>query len=136
MREFFHGWRRKAGCFTLTMALALSSMWLRSSFVFDILDITPSEQRCQIASACGMIFAAVWHEDNPSYRRNGWQRIELSGLNDPEATIEVALYSWQNFDWHIPYRSLILPLTLLSAYLILWKPRKRERRVNSATPNS
>ncbi|HEY4261032.1 MAG TPA: hypothetical protein VGM98_12760 [Schlesneria sp.] len=30
--------------------------------------------------------------------------------------------------WHvdIPYLSIVLPLTFLSAYLILWKPRKRE----------
>jgi hypothetical protein len=27
--------------------------------------------------------------------------------------------------WVIPYWSIVLPLTLLSAYLILWKPRKR-----------
>lgn len=27
--------------------------------------------------------------------------------------------------WTVSYWSLILPLTLLSAYLILWKPRKR-----------
>jgi hypothetical protein len=26
----------------------------------------------------------------------------------------------------IPYWSIMLPLTLLSAYLILWKPRKRD----------
>ena len=27
--------------------------------------------------------------------------------------------------WRIPYWSLVFPLTLLSAFLILWKPRKQ-----------
>ncbi len=28
-------------------------------------------------------------------------------------------------DWVVPYWLVVLPLTMLSAYLILWKPRKR-----------
>ena len=56
----------------------------------------------------------------------------------------LALNGWL-WALHMPERSsateflygfITLDLTLLSAYLILWKPRKRDRLVNSTPPNS
>ena len=35
MREFFCGWRRKAGCIALVMALALMAGWIRSYTLAD-----------------------------------------------------------------------------------------------------
>lgn len=125
MREFFIGWRRKVGCITLVLALAMTGMWLRSMTVFDAVNISRWEQQCQIASARGMIFSAVWHETNPLNRRNDWGQLDLSKMDDPKIAIQLAIDSWASYDWHIPYWSIVLLLTLLSAYLILWKPRKR-----------
>ena len=125
MHEFFNGCRRKAGCVALVMALAMMGMWLRSMTVFDVVNISRWEQQCQIASARGMIFSAVWHETNPSYRRNDWGQLDLSKMDDPNVAIQLAIDSWGSYDWLIPYWSITIPLTLLSAYLILWKPRKR-----------
>jgi hypothetical protein len=36
MREFFRGWRRKAGLVTLVMACAVMAMWARSRFINDV----------------------------------------------------------------------------------------------------
>ena len=33
--------------------------------------------------------------------------------------------------WTIPYASVTIPLTLISAYLILWKPHKRKAESNA-----
>ena len=39
MREFFKGWRRKAGCVTLVMVLLLTSAWIRSYVAGDVLRV-------------------------------------------------------------------------------------------------
>ena len=39
MREFFHGWRRKAGIVTLVMASALMGIWIRTRVIQDDLAI-------------------------------------------------------------------------------------------------
>ena len=44
--------------------------------------------------------------------------LGLATFQDNELQLRVAIFS-------IPYWTMALPLTLLSAYLILWKPRKR-----------
>src|SRR5882757_1087048 len=43
MREFFHGWRRKAGCVTLVMACMLMIGWMRSRVVHEGLALKCSE---------------------------------------------------------------------------------------------
>lgn len=69
MGDFFHGWRRKAGCVTLVMAYVSLNGWL-------------------------------------------WD-IEM-----PERNMMVEAL----------HESIAVNLTFISAYLILWKPRKRETR--------
>lgn len=39
MREFFTGWRRKAGCITLVMSLALMAASSRSHVIEDLITI-------------------------------------------------------------------------------------------------
>jgi len=42
---------------------------------------------------------------------------------------------WVNRYWVVPYWAIACPLTLLSAYLILW-PRKRRTKPSEATPTT
>jgi hypothetical protein len=37
MREFFKGWRRKAGTVLLLMAVAFTAVWVRSRSISDVL---------------------------------------------------------------------------------------------------
>ena len=135
MHTFFHGWRRQAGVVTLVMALALMSGWIRSLSVTD---------------SCQLPVGGRWQAGCVSHRGRfscGW--TDLEGAMD---------YEWRTVPNHgpialrirglyfdftggqapnpsgklsphiIPYWCVVLPLTLLSAYLILWKPRKREAK--------
>jgi hypothetical protein len=47
------------------------------------------------------------------------------------ASVDGEIHLRQDIDWQsrlliVPYSLQTIPMTLLSAYLILWKPRKRE----------
>jgi hypothetical protein len=66
MREFFHGWRRRAGCATLVMALIVGVTWGRSYFYEDHVWIAFSRQRAfAIHTAVDHIaFSGEWQEEN------------------------------------------------------------------------
>lgn len=124
MGEFFNGWRRKAGLVTLVMACVLTAGWMRSMGYQDAVMIF-GEKRClMIASANG---SASWvleetSEDTPAYDRATWywinRPITSDNGNEFHATHGLGTPRF------IHYWSLVVPLTLLSAWLILIKPRK------------
>ena len=55
MREFFSGWRRKAGCVLLAMAAVLFGMWIRSQVVFDTTTFMVWDRQHEVFSAAGRI---------------------------------------------------------------------------------
>lgn len=55
----------------------------------------------------------------------GGDEVETLDIATDKIAIQLAIDSWESYDWHIPYWSIVLLLTLLSAYLLLWQPRKR-----------
>ena len=115
MREFFHGWRRKAGCVTLALACVATGLWIRSYIVFDQLVLAGN----LLISNSGCL---VWNW-------SGWGTPELN------------LVDWYcehaspfSEEWYfgtdgvrMPYWAVNIPLTLLSAYLLLWKPRPEQK---------
>ena len=152
MGEFFKGWRRKAGLVTLVMACLLTVGWMRSIAEFDCFCLTGNSWlhvswfNVTIQSAEGRL---TLFRDSPDY---GIAALWWSGENaktiepyDPLGVAEGIHIEWRR-DWacftfgayhvlegtelirtdvyDIPYWSLVLPLTLLSAWLILIKPRK------------
>lgn len=146
MREFFNGWRRKVGCVALVMVLFLAFGWIRSQTVADAFSnsFAPGST-AMLLSVDGCVAWSVY--DSGDYRRPRWEvtpRSELVGI----AKEPMIAWHWQWLGFRIgkvhnlislipfsqipagavvtiPYWSLILPLTLLSAYLLVWKPRKR-----------
>lgn len=115
MREFFHGWRRKVGVVTLVMALVMMALWIRSYVLFDQIFVLGN----LVLSNSGCI---VWD----------WQ-----GWGGPDANF-LHFYSDRaspfDVDWYfgtdgirLPYWIVTIPLTLLTAYLILWKPREKPK---------
>ncbi|MDB5343655.1 MAG: hypothetical protein JWP89_2032 [Schlesneria sp.] len=144
MHTFFHGWRRKAGVVTLLMACVLVAMWVRSFHQRDAVIARLSAPLYELESFCGGILVGrtapspvpihLHWWSFPIYEGDKWDQDwflqdftvdrQSSGFRYRRGTLNVAgeTHFWLLI---VPYWSLILPLTLLSAYLILWKPRKR-----------
>lgn len=150
MREFFKGWRRKVGCSFLIMAVGVSVMWARSLAIQDFLCFELGNSHCDIRSLHG---AVQWHRTIPIGMRIGllWgsTNFEDFGIspeidNDPHwsmGTVEWR-YRWNGFVWGgvrfpnwnarteiwvVPFWAITLTMTLLSALLILWKPRSKPK---------
>ena len=146
MREFFRGWKRKAGIVTLALTCLITVGWMRSVVVADflfyplnkttLLEVTSNSQ-----SLCCKI--------KPNARFNlSWDILAWENLPAvPDAPWEAGFHwVWRQYgfgvadrmDWIddippsferltivvLPYWSLVLPLTMLSAYFLLSQPRK------------
>jgi hypothetical protein len=98
MREFFRGWKRKAGCVTLLLACVFAAGWVRSQNSIDSFVISDFE----FVSLNGRIDFGVL-----------WRRVSIGIGEFPEYHAYKCVYYW----------SLVLPLTLLSAYLLVSKQR-------------
>ena len=142
MKEFFHGWRRKTGGVSLVLALVLWCGWVRSSREFHCLAVT---NHIIIQSHKGRLTLfrdhydsgkAVWwwhgestdEQYDPLEAEGGvtidWRR-SFAGVTFGAYTVKDGLQPVRTDVYDVRYWSLVLPLTLLSAYLLLWKPRKR-----------
>jgi hypothetical protein len=146
LREFFQVWRRKAALATLLMALLLAVTWMRSGIVRDVIVISFEESWHTIESSNGGICWKQWKGNLlPSMQ---WESGEAS-MSDTDWWVDLDVewrQEWAGFHfgagtstlmissdsiplllhfglWIIPYWSLVLPLTLLSAWLLLIKPR-------------
>ena len=146
MREFFRGWRRKIGVLTLVMALALWCLWIRSSQCFDSVLLLNGEKSYHSIWCChgeiawtlvpctkGTIPDVIrkyygWHTTPISQlitRKNGFPpydqffiHLESSPPNFNNVyTVEA------NPNLILPFWPIGIFLTLLSAYLLLSKPR-------------
>lgn len=166
MKDFFHGWRRKAGVATLVTACVLTVCWMRSLRTIDRVDIRWADDYSATESLLSIEGCLGWmqgfqHDSEISDRteellaRNlvtrfpEWHSYSIDGMAPLSETSRLdsplAQWCWRRFrigagreesilasggffrgtDWVAPYWLIVLPLTLLSAYLILWKPRKR-----------
>ena len=150
MREFFHGWRRKVGCVTLVMACAFMAGWVGSVQNYYVIECYPGESTMirlnswdGNLSCVHFIFSraekfTIWPPFNAStevvesfgneysfdnqFTKTRWVwRIGHTGIAasfDKESDSITAAVT--------PYWSITIPLTLLSAYLILWPGKRTE----------
>jgi len=144
MGEFFHGWRRKAGCVTLVLATVFMLGWIRSMGISDGAVIQFVALTHVLISTDGH-FRWMCHSGNfpTSDRITHLQWPVEQAVEHPFIAIVGGEIEWQwrcrwrGFDigeghiiglplnaWAIPYWSVVLPLTALSAFLLLSKPRK------------
>jgi hypothetical protein len=110
MREFFRGWRRKAGVVSLVMALALAGIWVRGL-------VAPKSVKFQIGQRIH------WLTTNTG--RLIWEsadKVNGMGLLEEESSMTTLPNEGRRI---IRLQSPVLFLGLLSAYLILWRPRGR-----------
>lgn len=136
MGDFFHGRRRKLGCVTLVVAVLLMVGWVRSHLMDDIIRPIQGQTSLVFASSNDSLFFgliwdmppfSIWDTDQSNSLKRDldsdanfkWSALFFgfgvgSAFNDP---VSAALLM-------IPYWSLVLPLTILSAWLLLRKPGK------------
>ena len=124
MREFFHGWRRKAGCVTLVIAISLTCLLIRGFSIADRVWFGLGENQHMVCSVDGRIWWFSW--------RNG-REYHFSQFASTSVADEISRQRfWMGFHGVfrnaaysiLPLWYLVLPLTLLSTFLILWRPRK------------
>jgi len=138
MKEFFRGWKRKVGVFTLLMACALMCGWFRSWKWWETLLVLDTGVRnCTINSNQGQIAWIDWHEhsENPTKLRYfQMDACEFSEYRPIENLSRFVIFTKAVVRFPpgrsatadvriIDYWSVVTPLTLLSAYLLLVKPR-------------
>lgn len=153
MREFFQGWKRKVGVVTLILACFVVGLWIRSLIVFDLIEVATWKHQA-IALVTFPTFFAVFFDSDPDadFKPLMWtskataniKKDPLISLNYEEAYTSIK-YRNHPFvigpnqrlvrpkanparlliDLRIPYVSSI-PLALLSAWLLLSKPRTRQ----------
>ena len=163
MREFFRGWRRKAGLATLGMALLMMAAWMRSIVFWDgiYFSLLPGTGH-DLVSERGLIgWERVTYpiDEDSNYPMMKWESDPNSRTGEAFNFAYLESRSDESFVWRrcyggfsigvtsgvgilppfsfdkddlpftpirfvvVPYWSLILPLTLLSAWLLLIKPR-------------
>lgn len=153
MREFFRGWKTKTGVLTLVLASVLMAGWVRSrsradtvmypvakrtfdslvsatgSLVWQRTHLAPQPDGLVDVSPIGPthliwstspLFEGVAEEDSGFHWR--WRFCGL-GIADtpPEQTDELGMSATFLY---VPYWSIVVPLTLLSAFLLLSRFRK------------
>lgn len=131
MREFFRGWRRKVGCVTLLMALAVFGMWTRSQLVWEMINAPVGGRDHVTLLVPGRFTWVSYFPEKGNRIPQQWDQDQVSkdnvhGLEEMEA-------EWRQDSMRRPgyigvrvnLLVVLIPLSLLSAYLILWKPRKQ-----------
>ncbi len=123
MGDFFRGWRRKAGCVTLVMACLAAGVWVRSFLIVDILHFEIGNRLYCFDSRYGVLtWGSSEYDFGDQSIGNGWRAYDARlflpwGVRTDE-------FEGRATEYWCP----AVFLTLLSGYLILWKPRKRESR--------
>jgi len=157
MRDFFKGWRRKTGIVTLVIALVFTCGWLSRSDEYEFTSGNGNgPSHFSFAFSKNVM---VWMRYRAEMQWiNGWQTHPVGhiGSVDPLSRIGVPVvieWRWRGLGFDIgelndgerppvrvawcviPYWSIVIPLTLLSAYLLLVKPRpvKSMKAVESTT---
>jgi hypothetical protein len=147
MREFFKPLRRKFGVLTLVIACVFMALWVRSCSVEDRIYFPKRVEDFWVANAHAIIsynHSLAWLSEGCDAVQIGWHwpklrsksKVEVVRLDEKYAAQieEVSFFGFgqerESLGFYfgirtfVPYWSIVLPLTLLSAILLLSKPRK------------
>lgn len=149
MRESFKSWKRKVGIVTLLLACIFCAGWIRGFFVEDVWQPptgtlergirTDASQHIFRSSAFGIVWEKFEGRNDTKFGwQSGWGTAPASPIDemDNKAIGDIRWrWRWAGFDFRdsqrndilhrrrkIPYWPIVLPLTLLSGYLLLGKP--------------
>lgn len=147
MREFFGGWKRKLGVVTLLMACVSAAGWLRSTTKIDVCYFRglSAEWKWMLLSGGQKFYVMRAANVSTLTYDVGNETEAMLILQDRRSSLEGAYWSQpgsvnrvpgifsSDQDKHpiasmIPYWSVTIPLTLMSAWLLLSKPRTRQAK--------
>lgn len=142
MKDFFNGWRRKAGCVVLVLAIMLWCGWVRSLSGLDVAVFnsatmafasTPNSMGLITANEGETVGIPYFYENPQFYEATEWSwrccgfgvgRLKHAVLMAHIAVDGTIVHhnlppaSFANL-YTVPYWSLVLPLTFASTYLLL-----------------
>lgn len=155
MIGYFKPLRRKIGVATLVVACVLAVGWARSIFVRDMCFQMHNWRQVYFISNDGVVIGSIAFvrpdpKDDKSHLGLKWttdKAVPFMGLRDEEGCD----FNWQSgrlrfihvgensycrsaIRWSIPFWHITVPLTLLSAWLLLSKPRTVKGAVNEGSP--
>ncbi|MEI8017188.1 MAG: hypothetical protein WCH39_03260 [Schlesneria sp.] len=151
MREFFQSWRRKIGVVTLLMACVLMGGWMRNYFIRDSVNIpTGSSSSIEFISRYQCLNLVVMWSSIPDSEMASFRiyhQKEEEEIGFPAGKFLFGGFardhfpfrpSWFSFSnevrttslmiFSLPYWSITIPLTLLSGWLLLSKPRQPQSK--------
>ena len=149
MREFFRGWRRKIGVVALVMACVFMAGWVRSHSSDDSLSQNDKSGLNTVYSRCGRLeferFIPGFGDRAPGGLGISIHSYSACGQVPSDITADSEMsWRWACAGFHIgqgqykeifkhrtfiiPYWFIVLPLTALSAFLILPKPRPSNQK--------
>ena len=164
MREFFKGWRRKTALVTLVLSCGVLAIWLRSRDTEDFIIICPDGITCTfIVSASEGVFwesCRFLDIDEPEQRPLRESIHFFSSRYDPKdrtnffaaASTILTKRTWGGFMFGrprhtspsdpqtesvilaAPHLAIVLPLILLSVWLLVSKPRSSNRHLTITGP--
>ena len=163
MCTFFRPFRRKLGVLLLVVACGFMVGWIRGSVVADLMRIaTGNDGSFNLLLRRGYIvlsfeqFPRKCGPTTSSYvamtPANADQWYSLEGHN-PKVSVQACGFKWSKYDevvasspagepfiiqttmLTLPYWSIVIPLTMLSAWLLLGKPRPKST-VKPQVPSS
>lgn len=143
MRQFFQGWKRKVGVVTLVIACMFVAAWVRSSHKVELVLFNKAWPHYALLSGCGQFrILKIGHHTiepkgaNPGikvvFRFHKWTPVFFEGSPRIERFDGDAVEAFDESTGtarqlrFITYWSIVIPLTLISACLLLSKPRLNE----------
>ena len=142
MGDIIKGWRRKTGLFLLVLAMPLATGWVRSFNVRDEVLFSLGARFDRFESFDGTL---CWMRTNREYSTASIDRNSFTILKHERVDRWSKIgfdrrWKWVGFEfgattyhepwspsyfefWVVPYWSLVLPPTLIAAYLLLITPR-------------
>lgn len=142
---FFHGWRRKIGVMTLVIACAFAGLWARSYYFSDTMFLSATDVGHMLESTNGSI---LWTSIPAPFEKTVSFSKQTAAPERLEDYYGVKWqFLWMGFGvgqlrfrildsvWCIPHWSIVIPLTLLSAYLMLSRPRPKKPAEATKPPN-
>ena len=151
MREFFSGWRRKVGVVTLLVACVFMAGWVKSILAIDIAVIPLGVYSAVTVFSEDQLFGVQYQFEPLGLHRTtrlSWvshateHHISKNLFPDARLTWHYRLWGFGCAEypdirangsrlifWLIPYWSIVLPLTLVSAFLLLSKPKISNQKI-------
>ena len=118
---------------TLLVACAFFVLSMRTVVIWDCIRFTSGDHQHLILSAENRILLCRWKQRKHDTSQNSWDTITPTGGRLYRKQ-EFEDLKWRTASVELQYWSLVVPLTLLSAWLILGKRPKGTERDNRKPP--